>query len=98
MLSFHLHYDLATVVSLQISVQLTTMLLHNTGRVIYPCYDIIREKQIFRDKNDLCQFEKSISFESRISEVIDSKQFENVSPTFEEANLFFVEIYIKISC
>ena len=68
------------------------MLLQNTGRVIFPCYDIIREKQIFRHKNDLCEFEKSISFESRISEVVDSKQFENVIPIFEEANNFFDEI------
>lgn len=72
---------------------MTTILLQNTGRVIFPCYDIIRKAQIFRDKNDLSHFEKSISFESRISEVINSsaKEFEKGIPICDEALDFFQE-------
>jgi hypothetical protein len=67
-------------------------LLQNTGRIVFPSYDIIRKTKIFGGKSDLLLFEKSISFESRISEVVDTKNFENGIPIFEEAKAFFDEL------
>lgn len=37
-------------------------------------------------------FEKAISFESKIADVIDEKIFEAAVPIFEEAKIFFREI------
>ncbi len=33
--------------------QLTTILLVNQGKVTFPCYDIVRQRKIFRDRDDL---------------------------------------------
>ena len=68
------------------------MLLQNTGRIVFPCYDVIRSAKIFRHKSDLILFEKSINLESRIAEVTEAKNFEAGVPIFEEAKLFFRQI------
>ena len=71
---------------------MTTILLQNTGRINFPCYDVIRSAKIFRHKSDLLLFEKSINFESRVAEVIEAKKFEAGVPICEEAKSFFSQI------
>ena len=38
--------------------QLTTILLVNQGKMTFPLYSIIRERKIFRDRDDLINFEE----------------------------------------
>jgi len=51
-----------------------------------------RSSRIFSCKYDLLQFEKAISFESKIADVIADKNFEAGVPVFQEAILFFRQI------
>ena len=53
--------------------QLTTLFLKNSGHVIYPSYNIIRQRHIFKDRQDLIQFEEACSMESAVAEAADSK-------------------------
>lgn len=72
--------------------QMTTILLQNTGRIVFPNYDIIRHSHIFRHKEDLILFEQAISYEAKISEVLESKNFESGIPIASEAEIIFRQI------
>ena len=57
--------------------QLTTLLLQNTQKLIYPVYHIIRERKIFRTREDLLQFESVCALESNVADAFANKKFES---------------------
>ena len=56
--------------------QLTTLLLQNTGKLVFPIYNIIRTRKIFRSREDLLQFECACGLESDLSDLINEKNFQ----------------------
>ena len=73
--------------------QLTTLLLKNTGKLIFPDYKISRERDIFRNRNDLLKFEEACAYESEFSEHFDDKNYEDAVRVFDEKikQMFFVD-------
>ena len=65
--------------------QLTTLLLQNTGKLIYPVFKIIRERKIFRTREDLLQFESVCALESDVAEAFASKKFESAIEPIKNA-------------
>ena len=65
--------------------QLTTLLLQNTGKLIYPVFKIIRERKIFRTREDLLQFESVCALESDVAEAFANKKFESAIEPIKNA-------------
>ncbi len=72
--------------------QLTTLLLQNTGRLVFPSYNIIRERKIFRHREDLLHFEQVCSLESSMSEAFADKNWDEAGVIGHEAIGLFNQI------
>ena len=55
--------------------QLTTIFLKTTGQVIYPTYDVIRQRQIFKDRSHVLDLERVCAIETRVSDAFDAKDY-----------------------
>ena len=53
--------------------QLTTILLVNQGKMAFPNFDIVRQRKIFQNRNELLQFEEACAVEARMSEAFENK-------------------------
>ena len=71
---------------------LTNILLTNQGRVTYPSYNIIRQANIFRNREDLVAFEEAMKMEENIEHLLQSKQFEAAY----ESHLVIIEKFDKL--
>ena len=69
--------------------QLTTALLVNQGKMTFPIYEIIRQRKIFRHRQDLMQFELCCSIESKMTESTDNKDWDASMLVLEEAQAMF---------
>ena len=75
--------------------QLTTLFLKNTGQVVYPDYNIVRQRHIFRDREDLVMFEDACAVESAVAEAADAKDYGlAVSVAEETAVIKFPGLFI----
>ena len=76
--------------------QLTTLFLKNTGQIVYPAYSIVRQRHIFRDRDDLLTFEDACAVETAVAEAADTKDYALALSVAEEtavakfSGLFFV--------
>ena len=71
---------------------LTNILLTNQGHVTYPTYNIIRQANIFRNRDDLVAFEEAVRMEENIEHLLQSKQFDAAY----ESHLVIIEKFDKL--
>ena len=57
----------------------------------FPLYPIIRERKIFRDRDDLLSFEEACGFESDMSNCFDRKDFAKAEEVLMAADILFDE-------
>ena len=69
--------------------QLTTILLQNTGRLVFPIFKITRQSKIFAKRDDLLSFEAACALESTVAEAMGEKAWSEASKKIEEANHWF---------
>lgn len=72
--------------------QLTTILLQNTGRLIFPVFTIIRKSKIFRDRGDLLFFESACALESEVSEAFHDKDWNRALQPVQSAFAAFQKV------
>ena len=65
--------------------QLTTILLQNTGKITFPVYKIIRQRKIFRSRDDLLRFESICTLETELSESMNEKDWDKALELTQEA-------------
>ena len=69
--------------------QLTTVLLQNTGKIVFPVFRIIRQCKIFRNRQDLLNFEKVCALESQVAEAFINKNFASAIEPIKTAKVGF---------
>ena len=69
--------------------QLTTILLQNTGRLVFPIFKITRQSKIFPKRDDLLSFEAACALESDVAEAMGEKAWSEASKKIEEADQWF---------
>ncbi|TRY67681.1 hypothetical protein TCAL_02942 [Tigriopus californicus] len=69
--------------------QLTTLLLMNQGKMVFPPYKIIRQRKIFESRSDLLAFEEACVIEARMSEAFDKKDWLIAEDIYHEALAMF---------
>ena len=70
---------------------LTTILLKNTGRLVYPLYAITRKTKIFQTRLHLLQFEKACTLEGNFVEACGEMDYDRAIECGKEAEVMFVE-------
>ena len=70
---------------------LTTILLKNTGRLVYPLYNSKRKTKIFPSRSNLLQFEEAFSLESDYAEALENDNFEKAINIGKEAEELFIK-------
>ena len=70
---------------------LTTILLKNTGRLVYPLYKITRKTKIFPTRLHLLQFEEAYSLESTFAELCEAENYEAAISLRKDAEDLFLK-------
>jgi Fanconi-associated nuclease 1 len=65
--------------------QLTSVLLRNTGRLVFPIFSIIRQRAIFRSRDDLLHFEVVCGIEAKMAEAFSDKDWFTAKEITKEA-------------
>ena len=73
--------------------QMTTILLQNTGKLTFPVYKIVRERKIFRSRDDLVQFEATCSLEADLCDQMAEKNWIEAAKYSEVAAKQFEELF-----
>ena len=73
--------------------QLTTVLLQNTGKIVFPVFRIIRQCKIFRNRQDLLNFETVCALESQVAEAFVNKNFTSAIEPIKTAKDQFTELF-----
>jgi len=63
---------------------LTTLLLANQGKLVFPQYSILRERQIFRGREDLIECETAMKLVDRLETAIATKDFDAGYSVYQE--------------
>ena len=72
--------------------QLTSILLQNTGKIVFPVFSIIRKRKIFQNRDDLLHFESVCALEGEMAEFISNKDWEGAVDPVKKAIDAFDEL------
>jgi len=68
---------------------LTSILLTNQGKLVYPDYKINRVAKIFRDRDDLIAFEQAVRLEENIDHLVLTKDFDTAYGSYQTIWTYF---------
>ena len=72
--------------------QLTTLLMVNLGKMVFPKYEIIRKLSIFRSRDDLIRFESCNQILTDVSECLESHKWEEALAFCQQAKTIYEEL------
>ena len=74
---------------------LTTILLKNTGKLVYPLYQIQRQTKIFPSRTHLLQFEEACTLETNFVQACEDQNFDDAIGYGKEAEQLFCDALEK---